>query len=32
VILDPEPHSEDARQLVHIAMGSFALLLRYLHW
>ena len=32
MILDPEPHSEDARQLVHIAMGSFALLLRYLHW
>ena len=29
---EPEPHSEDARQLVHIAMGSFALLLRYLHW
>ena len=25
-------HSEDARQLVHIAMGSFALLLRYLQW
>jgi uncharacterized protein (TIGR00297 family) len=28
----PESHSEDARQLVHIAMGGFALLLRYLHW
>ena len=26
------PHSEDARQLLHIAMGGFALLLRYLHW
>ena len=25
-------HSEDARQLVHIAVGGFALLLRYLHW
>lgn len=29
---DPESHSEDARQLVHMAMGGFALLLRYLHW
>lgn len=25
-------HSEDARQVVHIAMGSFALLLLYLRW
>lgn len=25
-------YSEDARQLVHIAMGGFALLLRDLHW
>jgi uncharacterized protein (TIGR00297 family) len=28
----PAPYSEDARQLVHIAMGGLALLLRYLHW
>lgn len=28
----PKPHSEDARQLVHIATGCFALLLRYLYW
>jgi len=25
-------HSETARQLVHVSMGSFALLLRWLHW
>lgn len=29
---ESEPYSEDARQLVHIAMGGFAVLLRYLHW
>lgn len=29
---DFESHSEDARQLVHIAMGGFALLLRYIPW
>ena len=28
----PKGHSEDARQIVHIAIGSVALLLRYLHW
>jgi uncharacterized protein (TIGR00297 family) len=32
VILDTDSYSEDARQTVHIAMGGFALLLRYLHW
>jgi uncharacterized protein (TIGR00297 family) len=32
VILDETRHSEDARQVVHIAMGGFALLLRYLPW
>lgn len=32
MIGESEPHSEDARQLVHMAMGGFALLLRYLHW
>ena len=26
------PYSEDARQLVHVAMGGFALLLRFLSW
>lgn len=25
-------HSETARQLLHVSMGGFALLLRYLHW
>jgi uncharacterized protein (TIGR00297 family) len=28
----PPAHSEDARQLVHISMGGFALLLRYIPW
>ena len=29
---NPPRYSEDRRQLVHIAMGAFALLLRYIAW
>ncbi|HTL45734.1 MAG TPA: DUF92 domain-containing protein [Vicinamibacterales bacterium] len=29
---DRRQHSETARQLLHVSMGAFALLLRWLHW
>jgi uncharacterized protein (TIGR00297 family) len=30
--MDGRPHSEQARKILHMAMGGFALLLRYLSW
>jgi uncharacterized protein (TIGR00297 family) len=30
--MDGPPHSEEARKLIHMAMGGFALLLRFISW
>jgi len=31
-VIKPRPYSERARKIVHMAMGAFALLLRYIPW